>query len=199
MRHDEALEGMLEAGPAELRGDGDTELARHIAGCDRCAAAAATILDELDAVDRAVAHLAADGPGTAEATAAPSTHGEADAAVDAALAAIRTGRQGDVASLDPRRRTEVDGEPSARGSTADADRSWLRAAWVPLAAAAALAAVLVFSRDDPFAGAPPGAPPPEPTMEPRVSVTPPADRAAAIMETENPDITIVWLYQREGT
>lgn len=161
-----ALDRLLEAAPAELRGRADTELAAHIAGCHRCAAVAAAMLEELGAVDHALADYA--------------THPTADAAADAALAAIR--------------KEDGDGVVSLEG------RRWLRTAWVPLAAAAALAAVLVFGQDDPFSGPGVGTTsPPEPTLEPRVAVTPPADKGAAIMETENPNITIVWLYEREGT
>lgn len=210
-----ALDRMLEAAPAELRGRADTGLAAHIAGCHRCAAVAAAMLDGLGAVDDALAEYATGGPAfaagsdpaadsaTPERDAGPHAgpHAAADAAADAALAAIRKEDGDGVVSLEGRRRTEPDGDPATREPTSGAGahrRRWLRAAWVPLAAAAVLATVLVFGRDDPFTAPGTGtARPPEPVLEPRIAVTPPADKAAAIMETENPNITIVWLYERE--
>jgi hypothetical protein len=216
---DTALEQMLEAAPAELRGEADTDLARHIAGCRRCAAVAAAMVEELEAVDDALAEHATSGPTLAAESALAADAGAAgreadpyaaaDAAADAALAAIRQDETRDIVSLDRRRRTAPDGARPDRAPAAahaptgpappGSSRRWPRAAWVPLAAAAALAAVLVFNQDDPFSGPTDITSPPEPTLEPRVAVTPPADKGAAIMETENPNITIVWLYEREGT
>jgi anti-sigma factor RsiW len=98
---------------------------------------------------------------------------DARAAADAALAASR---------------------PRPAGSPRS--RRWPRWPWVPLAAAAALTAVLVTTRQPPMEVTDPDVAAP---TAPRVAVTPPPDRAAAIMETANPDITIVWLYEREGS
>ena len=68
-------------------------------------------------------------------------------------------------------------------------------AWVPLAAAAALAALLVLGRgDDIDPGAPVGVE--APAFEPRVAVTLPEGRGGAVMGTRNPEITVVWLYAR---
>lgn len=200
MTCEEWLDRILEADPKELRGKASTELARHIDGCPRCGPVAATILRELDAVDAALARYAEGRPLHATDPAADHDAGDrgrvdphvaADAATDAALAAVRgTGRPaGAGAPTAPPRRTLT--------------TRWTRAAWIPLAAAAALAAVMLLGRDDPFAGTGPGPAPGERAiaadLDPRVSVNPPTDRAAAIMETGNPDITIVWLYEREGT
>jgi hypothetical protein len=185
MTCDMALERMLEAEPAALRGEDGSELARHIVGCDRCAAVAATLLDELDAVDAALADLAADG-----------TDSAADAAADAALAAVRAGTSGDVPPLDARTRTPHGARVPAATEprNGEARRRWPRRAWVPLAAAAGLATVLVLAREDRPV---PGPAPERPAIGARVSVVPPTDRGAAIMETANPNITIVWLYERE--
>lgn len=74
-----------------------------------------------------------------------------------------------------------------------------RGTWVPLAAAAALAALLVIGRgggpelERPGSG---GEPPWPGSGEPRVAVTVPVDRGAAVMATRNPKITVVWLYER---
>lgn len=177
MRCETALERMLEAEPEALRGEGDGELVRHVAGCARCARIAATLLEATDAVDRALGDWAGAAP--------------ADAAADAALAAVRATRTDEVVAPD-----------SDQGSGAVPvrrvpHRTWLRKAWVPLVAAAALAGVLFLARAEPHF--PPASGPARTPVEPRVSVTPPPDRSAAIMETGNPNITIVWLYQREGS
>ena len=71
-------------------------------------------------------------------------------------------------------------------------RAWR--VWVPLAAAAALAAVLLMSREP---GVERTGTAVQAAPAPRVAVTPPPDRGAAIMETPNPKITIVWLYEKE--
>ncbi len=176
-----ALDRMLEAGPAVLRGEDGGELARHIAGCPRCARVATAILADLEAVDRALADFA--------------DARDADAAADAALAAVRRQGDGDVVPLRSRPGTTTGDASPRHAGGAGSRRAWTRRAWVPLAAAAALAAVLVLRQDEaPF---PAGPAPAAPAIEPRVSVTPPADRGAAILETENPNITIVWLYERE--
>lgn len=170
MRCDTALDRMLEAEPSELRGVGDGELAAHIAACGRCSRIAATLLDELGALDSALAGF--------------GKRHDADAAADAALAAVRGGVGAGRAPGPPAR----DGARVGPGW-----RTWTRGAWVPLAAAAALAAVLLARDDAPVDGPVRRAP----GVEPRVSVTPPEDQGAAILETANPNITIVWLYERE--
>ena len=191
MTCDAALNRMLEAEPAVLRGEGENELARHIAGCERCARVAEAILAELDSVDRALDDFAAArAPG---------------AAADAALAAIRTQGDGTVVPT-PSGEEETPGPtgtllrragpvPPGRPPAGARRRSWTRTAWAPLAAAAALATVLVLARDE--SPVPTGTASASPAFRPRVSVTPPADRSAAILETTNPNITIVWLYERE--
>lgn len=65
--------------------------------------------------------------------------------------------------------------------------------WKPVAAAAALAGVLVLGRGG---SREPGEPMTPVVDEPRVVVTLPADRGAAVMATTNPRITVVWLYER---
>ncbi|MBW3553506.1 MAG: hypothetical protein KY466_08350 [Gemmatimonadetes bacterium] len=71
--------------------------------------------------------------------------------------------------------------------------------WIPLAAAA-LAAVLLLGRSGPPPGGGPG--PAELTAEDReprattLAVTLPENRGAAVMSTRNPKITVVWLYER---
>ena len=194
MRCEVALDRMLEADPDELRGGAGTELSAHIAGCQRCAAAAAALRAELDTNDAAMAAFADPGPDAA------------DAAADAALAARV--RQADRAAGAAPGRAEDPRVPAGRPGRLRVEEvepvpvpgpgSWIRRSWIPLAAAAALAAVLVVTGDDPFPVPDPGTQT-ETRVAPRVAVRPPADRGAAVMETENPNITIVWLYEREGS
>lgn len=183
MKCESAIRRLLEADPAELRGRGDGPLATHLAECDRCARLAATLTAELGELDQA---LAAYGAG-----------GDPDSAADQALASIR--------STSWRR-------ASMRPS------SWPRSVWLPLAAAAALVGVLLVGPDggpagdtkggdprggEPSVGTPPistpgPAPLPAPPGNPgRVAVTPPTSRGVAVLETANPKITIIWLYERE--
>jgi len=51
----EAYEAILEAEPAALRGEGDGDLARHLAACASCRERAGRVLAGLDALDRALA------------------------------------------------------------------------------------------------------------------------------------------------
>lgn len=159
-----ALDRMMEAEPAELRGPGDTPLARHLQTCPRCGRVAAALVAELDALDAALDAYAAAG--------------DAEAAADTALAAA---------------------PPRPAGREAPSPRSpwWRRSlrGGVPLAAAAAVATLLLVGRGpDPE---PSPAPAPVTSRSPRVAVEPPANRGAAVLETGNPNITIVWLYERE--
>ncbi len=177
MTCDHALERMLEADPVELRPDGETELARHIAACEHCGAIAATLWAELAGLDRALTEYGESA--------------DPDAAAVAALAGVpRSGSTPAPKRSGPRRRGA--GRRPRALPPVGSPRTW-----IPLAAAAALAAVLLIGRSGP--------PPPAPDAvidagpATRVSVTPPPDRGAAVLETANPSITIVWLYEREGS
>ena len=190
MTCDEALDRMLEADPGELTEDLDeidaremTELTVHIRSCGRCAAVARTLRSELRSLDTGLEALAHDPARSAGSSSGAAD--AADAAADAALAAVRSDANSEVVAL---HRSDDNG--------AKERPRWARRAWIPLAAAAALTGVLVIGqREQPL-------PPSDATarteaIDPRVSVVPPADRGAAIMETGNPNITIVWLYERE--
>lgn len=106
--------------------------------------------------------------------------GDASTAADAALVAART---------DPG--PPAGAEPSERRRAVRALRYW-----TPLAAAATLATVLFIGRGERDAARMPAA---EVRAAPVVGVHPPADRSAAVLHTANPEITIVWLYEREGS
>lgn len=142
MRCQDALERMLEAEPSALRGDdtADPGLARHLRECARCRAVADALVEELDALDAGLDHVARP-------------------------------------SRAPRRRSV--------------------ATWAPLAAAAVLAAALLLGRDAGRTAIPDRGPEAVDTGQTaRVAVTLPADRGGAVMSTRNPNITIVWLYER---
>jgi hypothetical protein len=179
MNCDTALDRMLEAGPAELRGDAGSPLGRHLAACPRCRPVAEALAAALGSVDDTVTAYARTG--------------DADAAVDAALAASRDTGPGPVGPGDRAGRPDrASGRLSGR---------LLRSprAWVPLAAAAVVAAVLLVDGPGPGPPVDPGPVARDPALDPRVAVVPPPDRNAAVLETRNPNITIVWLYEREGS
>jgi hypothetical protein len=52
-----ALERLLEADPAELSGGGDSELAAHVRGCERCTAVAARLLEGQEELAGALGEL----------------------------------------------------------------------------------------------------------------------------------------------
>lgn len=165
---------MMEADIDALRGAGDGALAAHVRSCDRCGAMGRALLAGLDEIDGALAAWGDAGDPDVEAT--------------AALAASRGLAVEQIAGGRPARARR--GEAGGRG------RGWRRLAWTPVAAAAVIATLVLVDRDRidwQDAGVTREAP------SPRVAVHPPTDRSAAIMETANPNITIVWLYEEEGS
>jgi hypothetical protein len=214
MNCEHALELMLEADPAELRrGDGDrgsssrypddlgsaaeshSPLREHLATCQRCAAVAAALAIEVDQLARGIAAFADSG--------------DADAAADEALtvgsAEMGSAARGAGAAFEPHRDrapAAADGEAAGGregGQTAfQGTGGWKGWMWAPIAAAAALAALLLARPSDfPHTGAEPGARTEAAvieTTEARFAVETPPGRNAAVMKTANPDITVVWLY-----
>jgi len=76
-------------------------------------------------------------------------------------------------------------------------RRHLVGAGLPLAAAAVLATLLLVGReasDDSLPGPPANREPLTALATPVVEFTPPPDRNAVVLQTRNPDITVVWLY-----
>lgn len=219
MNCEHALELMLEADPAELRRgdpgqggswrypdylgsavDPHSQLGEHLASCQRCAAVAAALARELDHLARGIATFADSG--------------DADAAADGPLAAgcaeVGSPARGAGAAFEPDRdaaKAAPDGEVAAGrvgGRAASHEKGiWKRWTWAPLAAAAALAAVLLARQPDLLqTGAEPGAwtdaaetmTAETETAQARVAVETPPGRNAAVMKTANPNITVVWLY-----
>lgn len=183
MECEQARDLMMEADRAALRGDGEGALARHVRSCGRCAAVGRALAAEFDRVDR---RLRAWGDA-----------GDPDAAATAALAAARGlavepgGAGARVSGSDPRPKSRP-----PEGRAAEPRRGWHRLAWLPAAAAAVIATLVLVDRDPVDWHDPAGV---GDAPAPRVAVRPPPDRRAAIMETANPDITIIWLYEEEGT
>ncbi len=164
---------LFEAAPDELAGVARTEVAEHLRDCPRCGPVARVLLDEHARLGRALALVE------------PSM--SADAAVDRVLT--------------------MENDESARdrwGERARRFRGFLGAAF-PMAAAAAIAAYFVygFEAPHPAADAPatkvvvsPTAPPsPSPTGGVRVTV--PSGSTTIVLSTGNPDITLVWISDKD--
>ncbi|WP_325307677.1 hypothetical protein [Longimicrobium sp.] len=149
MDHATARSLLLEADPAELRGDGASELAAHLRDCAECRARADGILAGEAELDAALTMLAAPRAGTRVIPLRPR------ASVARRMATIA----------------------------------------VPLAAAAAAAGVLLLPR---------GPAPERPgittekiarALFPRQPVVRPGTgRSAAVMNTSDPGVTLVWIY-----
>ncbi|MCG6989398.1 MAG: hypothetical protein LJF06_14645 [Gemmatimonadetes bacterium] len=161
---------MLEADPAELRGEGNGALARHLRACAPCARVAALLLEEtarLDALLEEAPHVDVAGilarAGVSSAPPAPAPE-----AARSATAAARS-------------------VPDAVGT-----RFPRRRLWIPMAAAAALAAILLLrvpSVRPPRASVAAAAERPAPPL-----VEPAAGQNAAILRTDDPEITVIWLF-----
>jgi hypothetical protein len=162
---------MLEADPGELRGVGNGALARHLRACDSCARVAALLLEETARLDA----LLDDAPEVdvagilARAGMSPASTAPEPRIAPPSAAAVAPSAPARVGMLFPRRRI-----------------------WIPLAAAAALAAVLLLrsprlrSPGASVAAAPATAAPP--------LVEPAAGQDAAILQTDDPEITVIWLF-----
>lgn len=152
---------MLEAEPAELRGEGESPLARHVRNCPACARAAAVLLQETEHVDA----FLADAP---------------PLDVDAVLAR---------AGIAPRRAA-----PGTAPGRLGIRRFPTRRVWVPLAAAAALAGLLLLRGPEPTRV-------PATDMAAREAPAPPlvealADQDVAVLPTNDPNITVVWIFTK---
>ncbi|MDP2956787.1 MAG: hypothetical protein Q8N53_10220 [Longimicrobiales bacterium] len=154
---------LLEAEAAELRGEGGSPLAHHVRACRSCARAAALILEETSRLDLLLSE-------------APPLD------VDALLARAGVVSGGAAAPVGTHR--PAPGAPPRRRLS--------RRLWVPTAAAAALAALLLWQADE--MQTPPasvtaavahGSPP---------LVEPAPGQDVAVMQTADPDITVVWLF-----
>ncbi len=142
------LEALLEAEPAELRGIGENEVARHVRDCTGCAQEAERILQRTAELDHAL-----------------SAHAgvlDADALIDAALAGVGT---------KPRQH---------------------RWSWVTgMAAAAALVGLLLVPRGGPTIEQATSLDLPM-AMLPTVEAAP--GQNVAVIQTGNPDITVLWFF-----
>lgn len=166
---------MLEADPPELRGEGDSPLARHLRVCASCARAAEVLLEETARLDT----FLGDGP-------------EVDLA--ALLARARREEAGGIAQVTGAQRSLAAPPGVTTPGRRRAQRILSRRLWIPLAAAAAVTAVLLLRP----------APTPTPTPPTSVAATiqpalpvvePAAGQDAAIIQTDDPEITVIWLFK----
>jgi hypothetical protein len=169
---DELREMLLEADAAELRGEGSSSVALHVRDCRICAAAALRILSAQQELEDALESLAA-------AAASPL-------AVARASKEMRGSAASPAPAADPRS-TPVHHRARFRRR--------LSAAIAPLAAAAVLV-LFLLSRD----GKLPRLETPQPNVmaianTPVVNVEAGSD--VAVMQTSNPNITVVWYLNRE--
>lgn len=159
-----AREALLEAELHELQPDAPGTLGRHLAACPRCR-------------DEALRIVQATGELTARLASPPALD------VGAILQAAHEGAE-DARHTDRPRRFPL-------------RRRQLLRAGLPLAAAAVLATLLLVGReagDEPLPGPPATPDPPTAVAIPVAEFTPPPDRNAVVMQTRNPDITVIWLY-----
>ncbi len=150
MKCADAVALILEADSVDLRGEGNSPLARHVRACSRCQALAQIVIDE----ERILA--------VQMAQVVPSP--DLDEILHRSLATISE-RRG------PRRFR----------------RAGL--ALVPLAAAAVVAAL--FLRGDPPLPGSTYSPPDRPA---HFGLELPEGRNAAVLQTDNPDITVLWFF-----
>ncbi|MEJ2218256.1 MAG: hypothetical protein P8099_16745 [Gemmatimonadota bacterium] len=184
MKCADARTELLTAEPAELEGIGASPLAEHIRGCDRCRAAARVILDQQAALAQALvaaarpAHTADQAADAVLAVVVGEDASPGSQKADAPEAGAGGGAGSHVIPLDTARRW------AARRVT-----SWR--AWVPVALAAGLTAVLLVARprQDWHVPAPEGAPAPT-----QVAVSAPPGKNVVVFGTRNPDIKVIWFY-----
>jgi len=176
MRCDEVLERILEAEPEELRGKFGSPLGEHIASCTRCGGVARRILEEESALG---GHLISCTPVPA---------------LDDLLERAKV-LETDSRAKDPRGRVWGRGRPSGlgEGSEGGSRKRWGARRWalaiLPLAAAAATATLFI-----PSTRTLPGDPYVPPLTPPGLDLEVPEGRTAAVLETKDPDITVLWLF-----
>lgn len=173
MKCETIRERLLEASPAALSGRGESAVARHVRSCEGCHDAASRILA---GTERLEAELGRFQPRMGEEE------------------AVRLAFEGRAAQA---------GEPieARRTGSLAVGRRWRRWAPIPLAAAAAITALVLTSEppgqrleeaDLPARAAPPAA---VATASPgglRVDI--PEEGRVAVFETSDPSITVVWFY-----
>lgn len=158
---------LMEADPAELRGERDSPLTRHVRVCASCAAAAGRILEAQQELSDAISTLTDTSPPAGRAAATrhdpPATPAHERTVPTRSARARRLGISGAAASL----------------------------------AAAALVVILLQQRrsDDPPVREPLTEHTAMALAVPVVSVT--AGDDVAIMHTANPNLTVVWYLKRE--
>lgn len=170
MTCEHARELLLESPPGELRGEGESEAARHVRDCPACRKLATAFLAAERVLDEELEALAGAGRSP-----------------DEILGAVRRDVEGDHV------RRAV-GERAATPTASSGAGRWRWRLGLALAAAAVLAALL-FLPDGTGPRAPGAADAPVPgeaAFGDGVEVE--ADRRFAVMKTEDPTIHVVWFY-----
>jgi len=179
---------ILEAEPSELQATADTELALHLIGCETCRHAADRVLAANAALDRVLS--AAPGP-DAKGLIARARVGLVDGG-----GAVHGGDgagTGDGADEGGPAGDESGGAPSKTAELPERPGPWRRP-WVPIVAAASGAALLVPTQGErPLPGTPIS---PRPVAPPAL-VEAQAGQSVAVMQTDDPDITVLWFFQEE--
>jgi hypothetical protein len=168
-------ERLLEASATALAGRGESAVARHVRSCAACHSVAKRILDETRLLGASLEQLR---PRMSE-----------DEAVR--LARDSEGRQVAAVKLPAARRAGSSGFP----------RGWMRWSPVPVAAAAAVVALVLTAgprtqspeEDDPSVPVLPVATAAAVALD-GLSVDIPEQGRVAVFETKNPSITVVWFY-----
>lgn len=169
MRCEEARQELLRREPAELSGEADTPLARHVRGCGDCREVAAALLEGQRVLGRALDEAAAGA--------------DAGEAADRALRAVHAEEHA------PGGREDDGAEKVEEGW-----RRWV----VPLAAAAALVVALAVPlREDRDREPWPPADRPGPAPA-ALAVEATNDWPVTVLQTSDPDVVVVWFHaQRE--
>jgi len=180
------LERMLDAEPDELLGRGETALAVHLRECGRCRAVAQQLLQETGALvnamardARPVATMASPSAGRRRWTRQRAVVGSVLAVAGMVVAALLWSPSHGV-QPGPATPALAPAAPAAAVINGSPMRAERYPEERPILAEAVAAAAVTTS--------------PEPLAPARLIVRPPSGVRAAVLQTANPTITVVWLY-----
>lgn len=203
-------ERLLESSPLELRRAlgyartadspedvgarlGSSRFPTHLASCPACRAAARRVLEGLDALDAALDERSRSVDPVSILERARGAAAEAAGTAETGVERLRAGGNEAGSGHGGDGRTEALGSERVEGVIGQRGRSaWARPERLAAALVAVAAVALVFLRPAP---APPTDPPPAvSTRSIGPDVEAPAGRNVAVLRTDNPDITVLWLF-----